>query len=227
MLNKKVIIDSLKNLGSAKAPPKKADIIIDPRGQWDHPGEITQIPGSQITMQPDPLTGKKLTRPLLGVGSNGQKQMMYPGQNYDFGNAEYVTEYPQMRKGGTNPKLPKNKNSRGYSRSLEATNKFFAEHSFFAKPKSRKNKIYDPKAKYYQEGGAPIPKAYQAALSQYVNPFVNETDENTGYNGATGEVNRDTRPGSIQNNDWWMEHEKFHHLQNLAGGLNTAGVVGK
>jgi hypothetical protein len=101
MYNKKVLIESLKKLGSAKAPTQKKDIIMNSvRGQWDNPGDITQVPGSKITMGPDPLTGKSLTQPLLGVGSNGQRQMMYPGKDYDFGDAEYVTEYPQMRSGG-------------------------------------------------------------------------------------------------------------------------------
>jgi DnaJ-class molecular chaperone len=59
--------------------------------------------------------------------------------------------------------MPRKKNSRGYSRSLEATNKFFTENAFFAKPKSRKNKVYDPNSKYYSEGGeneiGALPKA--------------------------------------------------------------------
>jgi hypothetical protein len=67
--------------------------------------------------------------------------------------ATVIREIPMGRKGGSAPKLPKKKNSRGYSRSLEATNKFFTENRFFAKPKSRKNKVYDPNAKYYQDGG--------------------------------------------------------------------------
>jgi hypothetical protein len=38
--------------------------------------------------------------PVFGVGSNGQEQMMYPEQEYDFGNASYVDEYPMMKNGG-------------------------------------------------------------------------------------------------------------------------------
>jgi len=67
--------------------------------------------------------------------------------------ATVIREIPMGRKGGSAPKLPRKKNSKGYSRSLEATNKFFAQHAFFAKQRSRKNKIYDPNAKYYQDGG--------------------------------------------------------------------------
>jgi len=67
--------------------------IVDPRGQWAHPGKITRIPSSNITMQGVPY-------PVLGVASSGQQVMMQPGQNYNFGNAEYVDEYPMMQFGG-------------------------------------------------------------------------------------------------------------------------------
>jgi len=67
--------------------------IVDPRGQWAHPGKVTRIPSSNITMQGVPY-------PVYGVGSNGQEQMMQPGQNYDFGGASYVDEYPMMQFGG-------------------------------------------------------------------------------------------------------------------------------
>jgi len=67
--------------------------IVDPLGQWAHPGQITRIPSNQITMQGVPY-------PVLGVGSNGQHQMMYPGGEYSFGGAQHVDEYPMMAGGG-------------------------------------------------------------------------------------------------------------------------------
>jgi hypothetical protein len=67
--------------------------IVDPMGQWAHPGQVTRIPSSNITMEGVPY-------PVLGIGSNGQSQMMYPGQNYSFGGAEHVDEYPMMQDGG-------------------------------------------------------------------------------------------------------------------------------
>lgn len=85
----KRIIEVLKKKGYyAQGGP-----VVDPRGQWAHPGKITRIPGSDITMQGVPY-------PVFGVGSNGKKQMMYPGQDYDFGGAEHVDEYPMMKSGG-------------------------------------------------------------------------------------------------------------------------------
>jgi hypothetical protein len=278
MNNRKVLIDALKKLGAAKAPTNKKDIIVDPDGQWAHPGEITRIPSNTITMSGVPY-------PVLGKPNVGQPQMMYPGQDYQFPDADYVDEFPMeqpdnykkggetlkkfvtakegvdtpiykqvsvkkskiagkglftdepiqmgepvgishvrkvfekngemyqapfpstvlgyynhseepnvrevdngdhivmvatrdikpneeltsnydisgikdletsenFKKGGSAPKLPKKNNPPAYSRSLEATNRLLAEHPFFAQAKSRKNKIYDPKSKYFEDGGA-------------------------------------------------------------------------
>jgi LysM repeat protein len=72
---------------------KQGGPIEDSRGQWAHPGEVTRIPSSKITMQGVPY-------PVYGVGSNGKKQMMYPNQEYDFGNAKHVDEFPIMQGGG-------------------------------------------------------------------------------------------------------------------------------
>ena len=91
MYNKKVLIDSLKKLGSAKAPTKKPDIIYEPKGQLKYPGQNTRIPSGDITMQGVPY-------PVYAQPNVGQPQMMYPGQNYQFPGADYVDEYPQMNK---------------------------------------------------------------------------------------------------------------------------------
>jgi hypothetical protein len=80
-----------KQKGSAKKA--YGGPILDPRGQWAHPGKVTRIPGSDITMQGVPY-------PVLGIGNNGKKQVMYPGKDYNFGGASYVDEYPMMQKGG-------------------------------------------------------------------------------------------------------------------------------
>jgi len=211
------------------------------------------------------------------------KRFIYASKNLKPGE-EITTNYrmqpeleqPEdfMRKGGSVLKMPNKKNSKGYSRSLSATNKLFTQNFLFAKPKSRKNKVFDPNSKYYAEGGSLLTKKvtckkcgwkwdaedggkdittchkcggqgivhaqdggelecpegyiiYNGQCVEWQEPEVIETDENTGYNAATGEINRDTRPGSIENNDWWKEHEDFHHLQNLAGGMNTAGFLGQ
>ena len=136
MGNSRALQKATKELTKAKAPSKQRDIIYDPMGQWKHPGENTRIPGSNITMQGVPY-------PVYAQPNVGAPQMMYPGQEYAFPGADYVDEYPQMKRGG----LKKGK----YSKSLMAINKLFAKHDLFKKP--GKHKIYDPNAKEYAEGG--------------------------------------------------------------------------
>jgi hypothetical protein len=147
MYNKKLLQQITGSLDKAKAPKKPNDIIVDPRGQWDHPGEITRIPSNEITMQ-------GVDYPVYGVPNVGEPQMMLPGAEYMFPGADYVDEYPQMRRGGaytTYNKLPKNYRRSRYSSNISATNKLFARNFLFRK---EKHKIYDPNAKY-EQGGIP------------------------------------------------------------------------
>jgi hypothetical protein len=153
MSNKKVLSQATRGLNKAKAPSKSRDIIYDPMGQWAHPGQNTRIPGNDITMQGVPY-------PVWAQPNVGQPQMMQPGQEYNFPEADYVDEYPQMKRGGYMKGLvpmpkPSNKGlaSKAYSRSLDATNRLFTENYLFKKPKDKRRKVFDPKAKYYQDGG--------------------------------------------------------------------------
>jgi hypothetical protein len=69
---------------------KDGGVIKDDRGQWAHPGEITEIGSNQITMQGVPY-------PVLGISDKGDVQMMYPEQEYKF-KGKKVTEYPLNKK---------------------------------------------------------------------------------------------------------------------------------
>ena len=66
---------------------KNGGNIVDPMGQWAYPGEITTIPGNDITM-------KGVNYDVLGVSNTGDKKLMKPGKNYKF-DGDYVTEYPK------------------------------------------------------------------------------------------------------------------------------------
>jgi hypothetical protein len=70
---------------------KYSEPIRDDRGQWAHPGEVTEIGSNDITMQ-------GVDYPVLGISDTGDTQMMYPGEDYKF-DGEKVTEYP-MAQGG-------------------------------------------------------------------------------------------------------------------------------
>ena len=70
-----------------KSISKDGSVIKDDRGQWAHPGEITEIGSNQITM-------KGVDYPVLGISDTGDTKLMQPGKNYKF-KGNKVTEYPQ------------------------------------------------------------------------------------------------------------------------------------
>lgn len=68
------------------------DFIVDPRGQYNHPGKDTMIPnaGGSITMRNIPY-------PVLGIDDEGNQQMMYPDREYQFpGNSVYEIPMAQF-----------------------------------------------------------------------------------------------------------------------------------
>ena len=75
-----------------KSISKNGSVIKDDRGQWAHPGEVTEIGSNDITMQ-------GVDYPVLGISDTGDTQMMQPGEDYKF-DGEKVTEFPMMEKGG-------------------------------------------------------------------------------------------------------------------------------
>jgi hypothetical protein len=74
-----------------KSISQQGSVIKDDRGQWDHPGEITEINSPYITMQGVPY-------PVLGISDTGDTQMMYPEEEYEF-DGKKVTEYPMAQNG--------------------------------------------------------------------------------------------------------------------------------
>lgn len=73
---------------------RKNIAVIDPRGQWAHPGKHTIVPTSdgRITMRGVPY-------PVYGEDETGYGQMMYPGGEYQF-SGQMVYEKPMMQIGG-------------------------------------------------------------------------------------------------------------------------------
>ena len=72
---------------------KLKDFIVDPKGQWNHPGKKTYIPNANGS-----ITMRGVKYPVLGIDDQGNQQMMYPDQEYQFpGNGVY--EIPMAQKG--------------------------------------------------------------------------------------------------------------------------------
>jgi hypothetical protein len=136
--------------------------IISERGQWDYPGQPTAVPTptGEITMQ-------GVEDDLVGIDNLGNMQYMTPNNEYQF-EGDMVYEIPQAKKGGSK------KPSKKYSRSLMAKNRLFAKNPLFKKPKSVKNKIFDPYSPYFQEGGEQeAMNAMMKARLAYANEFGN------------------------------------------------------
>ena len=70
---------------------KQGGVIKDDMGQWNHPGEITEIGSNQITMEGVPYD-------VLGISDTGDTKLMKPGKNYKF-KGKKVTEYPMAKNG--------------------------------------------------------------------------------------------------------------------------------
>jgi len=91
--NRSLLTQITKDLNKKPSKPKVS------KNQWQHPGEITNIPSNNITMD-------GVSYPVLGVPNVGQPQMMYPNQQYSYPGASSVMEYPfmdeyaEMAKGG-------------------------------------------------------------------------------------------------------------------------------
>lgn len=90
-----------------KSISKNGSVIKDDMGQWNHPGEITEIGSNQITMQGVPY-------PVLGISDTGDTQMMYPNEEYQYEGSS-VTEYPMMQQGGQLTKLDQLTNFTNYN----------------------------------------------------------------------------------------------------------------
>jgi hypothetical protein len=86
-LSQRPYLNKSETIGGANPKKKQGGVIVDPRGQWAHPGEVTRIPGNNITMA-------GVNRPLLGIPDKGRAIVMKPGKNYKFTGAKHVTEYP-------------------------------------------------------------------------------------------------------------------------------------
>ena len=70
---------------------RKGGVIKDNRGQWAHPGKVTEIDSNYITMEGVPYD-------VIGVSDAGDTKLMKPGKNYKF-KGKKVTEFPVAKLG--------------------------------------------------------------------------------------------------------------------------------
>jgi len=193
-----------------------------------------------IDVESDTIDTDNIIYDLQLVGNNGViKNVEKNSGLHRIPGASVIREIPMGRKGGSAPKLPGKKNSRAYSRSLDATNRLFAEHPWFKKSKSRKNKIYDPNARYYQPGGetgCPEGYAFNPKTGECIewNPTVwNTEDESTSFDPVADIIymNPNDRPDGMSDQEYnqmyqdQLEHEQLHRLQWLNDELQGESKI--
>lgn len=130
--------------------------------------------------------------------------------------------------------------SKKYSRSLSATNKFFREHAFFEKPKKlSKKRIYDPNARYYQDGGK-LPEDYQSFLDYSATAPENRQPSENYYYMSPDEYDHYGmwealgKPQNFEqalemNPDWQQDEEGYYHgysVNPYTGVFLKAGAPG-
>ena len=127
-----------------KTISQNGSVIKDDRGQWAHPGEITEIGSNDITMQ-------GVDYPVLGISDTGDTKMMYPDQDYKF-DGEKVTEFPMAQDGeNINKKLKKEAEEK-----LERMKKPKATVSQYTPKKGEQAKFDKQKLQRIAEENAPL-----------------------------------------------------------------------
>ena len=148
-----------------KSISKNGSVIKDDRGQWAHPGEITEIGSNNITMQ-------EVDYPVLGVSDTGDTQMMQPNQDYKF-DGKKVTEYP-MAQDGTRLNIDLKKQAEEFLARQNANRTTMSQYTPKAGEQERLNA---EKSARLEEANKPLNKAasskYAAnAMNNIVEPMI-------------------------------------------------------
>lgn len=117
--NRKLLSQMIAESKQKKTQPKPKDRILDPMGQWAHPGEITVIPGNRMA------THGYGNIPLYVEANNGFKGVVLPnsGERY-FPGATQFTEYPLTKaQNGITVALPHHQQM--YNEELEKKRKWY------------------------------------------------------------------------------------------------------
>jgi hypothetical protein len=136
MYNKKALSEAISKLNAAKTPKQKPDILYTQEGQWKHPGEATRIPSDTITMDGVPY-------PVMAYPNVGEPVLMQPGEEHYFPEADYVDEYPMMKRGGSKGL------TKGKTKSLSGINKLLTKNPLL---RTYKHKLFDPTHPTFQTG---------------------------------------------------------------------------
>jgi hypothetical protein len=184
-------------------PPTITDLEFEPpieaETQWTNPNpemDIEQRPKEPKTYIPEfarryKLDPKNISN-LYGLRQRKGKWIDVPIEQdggdisipdlnqYEDGGEYDLTDdqIAELKKGGyVVEELPKKKNSKKYSRSLLATNQLFAQNPLLKKQKSKKRKIFDPNAKYYQDGGEAVEQYQKGGPKEQYYTYANSKNK--------------------------------------------------
>lgn len=171
-------------------------------------------------------------------------------QNKILNNMQYGGDFdmPQYGKGGyTVRKTNERKGKTHVVTGPDGTKKYFGDPNMGERSKSKngkdafyarhagnlkKNPYFRAYARATWETGGetlePCPPGYvfyQGECVPWTEPNYDQVSNNGGYNPLTQTIS--SNPNIPRHSDIdWMQHEKYHHLQNIAGDMSSSGLLG-
>ena len=147
MSNRRALSNAVKESKQPKQLSKPKDIDYNSKMGYRDDSPFRNKSSIDINTPTGSIDMSNTGIPLM---ANGRYLPPYSGTHKFDTNVVREVPLTQAKKGG-------GLKSKKYSRSLQATNKFFRENPLFEKPKKlSKKRIYDPNAKYYQDGGLTV-----------------------------------------------------------------------
>lgn len=162
--------------------------------------------------------------------------MEYGGDMDQYGRGGYTVRKSNDRKGKTHvvtgpdgtKKYFGDPNMGERSKSKNGKDAFYARHATNLK----NNPYFRAYAKATWANGGQTPEPcppgyvfYQGECVPWTEPNYDQVSNNGGYNPLTQTIS--SNPNIPRHGDLdWMQHEKYHHLQNIAGDLSSSGLLG-
>jgi LysM repeat protein len=183
---------------------KQGGIIEDDRGQWDHPGEITEIGSNKITMKGVPY-------PVLGISDVGDQQMMYPEQEYKF-KGKKVTEYPMAQNG----RATRADSLAVLNNSLKVRDYYEKSRNYSKGPSSRTGNLHEG---FTENGVTHYPDDAFMSLNNILRLIGTSGEFKTAYPTSSGKKIIGDLPTSLYYKN--IDENKFYQREKEAGILDT------
>ncbi len=205
----------------------KPHIPVDPMGYWN-PANW----GKPVTIPSNMITGRGINQPLIGVDDLGTVKPILPGQPVIQFPGSKVTEFPIIPNKQVDPGWGVTPTRTGKPVQMPTVNLGRPSAGDYNRMRGLSPGLFmNGGVMGYKKGGEntcpPGYVLYKGQCVKWEEPNVQNVNKGSGgYDALTQTISINPNvPEHLQ--DWWMEHEKFHHLQNLAGGLSSSGMMGE